>query len=187
MKISVLFGDYCPLHEDKDPGQIPLGLMENGIDVDVITIAKPEIKEYTPKFHVIQKTKEELLSDAFWSKTDSDIIIVYYLWLKYPSTLIEKIKRNGKKIILKMDSDGRIAYPLKRHYHRVPLRERFTATDFISEVFWRLSPKPLKRKKHKAYAEEFIKEVELSDIVIIESPDALANLNFFLVELNLNK
>ena len=38
MKISVFFDVYCPYHESKDPGQIPLGLMDNGVDSSVITV-----------------------------------------------------------------------------------------------------------------------------------------------------
>jgi glycosyltransferase involved in cell wall biosynthesis len=180
MKISVLFGDYCPFHESKDPGQIPLGLMDSGVETDLITITKPVLKDYKPSFSVIQKSKEELLSDNFWNSLNSDVVIVYYLWLRYPSMLLKKIKLSGKKIILKLDNDGRIAYPLQRHDHRVPLRERLSITNLVSEAFWLISPESIKRRKHKAYAEEFIRQVALSTAVIIESPAALANLNYFL-------
>jgi len=99
---------------------------------------------------------------------------------KHSQETIEKIKAGGKKVFLKMDGDGRIAYPLQRNSNRVPLRERMTVVNIVSDLWWRLPFKSLKRRKHAAFALEALKLMELSDAVIIESPDALANLNFFL-------
>jgi glycosyltransferase involved in cell wall biosynthesis len=90
------------------------------------------------------------------------------------------MKLGGKNVLLKFDSDGRIAYPLQRHQLRIPLHERLTVRNFISDVWWHLPFKSLKRRKHAKVATETIRQIELSDGAIIESPDALSNLNFFL-------
>jgi glycosyltransferase involved in cell wall biosynthesis len=90
------------------------------------------------------------------------------------------MKSSGKKVFLKLDCDGRIGYPLQRHNHRVPLRERMTIANVTSEAFWRLAPKSLKRRKHAALAAEITSQIEISNATIIESPEALANLNYFL-------
>ena len=180
MKISVFFDLYCPFHENKDPGQIPLGLMENGINASVITVTKKDLANYSPKFHLTQSALKEFYYEEFWLKNDSDVIIAYPLQGALYSPLIEKMKLGGKKVLLKFDSDGRIAYPLQRHYLRIPLHERLTVRNLISDVWWRLPFKSLKRKRHAKVAAETIRQVELSDEVIIESPDALSNLNFFL-------
>ena len=180
MKISVFFDIYCPFHENKDPGQIPLGLMDNGVDSGVITVTKKELANYSPKFLLTQSALKELYNEEFWSKNDSDVIIAYPLQGAFYSPLVEKMKLGGKKVLLKFDSDGRIAYPLQRHSLRIPLHERFTLSNLMSDVWWRLPFKSLKRRRHAKVAAETIRQIELSDGVIIESPDALSNLNFFL-------
>lgn len=180
MKISVFFDLYCPFHENKDLGQIPLGLMENGVNTGVITVAKKDLANYKPKFHLTQSALKEFYNEEFWLKNDSDVIIAYPLQGALYSPLIEKMKLGGKKVILKFDSDGKIAYPLQRHSFRIPLNERLTVSNLISDVWWRLPFKSLKRNRHAKVAAEIIKQIDLSDRAIIESPDALANLNFFL-------
>lgn len=181
MKISVFFDIYCPLHENKDPGQIPLGLMDNGVNSGVITVTKKELENYNPTFLLNQNALNEFYKEEFWLQNDSDVIIAYpFFHGAWYSQLIEKMKSGGKKVLLKLDSDGKIAYPLQRHYHRVPLRERLTIRDVMSDVFWCLPSKSLKRRKHASVAAEIIKQIDLSNAVIIESPEALANLNYFL-------
>ena len=50
----------------------------------------------------------------------------------------------------------------------------------ISDAYWRLAPKSLKRRKHSAFAAEITKQIELCNATVIESPEALSNLNYFL-------
>ena len=179
MKISVFFDVYCPYHESKDPGQIPLGLMDNGVYSSVITVFKKELDKYSPKFEVTQQTIDEFYGD-FWLKNNSDAIVTYHACVKSNVPLMEKMKTGGKKVILKLDCDGKIGYPLQRHRHRVPLRERLTIANVVSEAFWRLPFKSLKKRKHAELAAEITKQIELCNATIIESPEALANLNYFL-------
>jgi|SRR5665647_540471 len=180
MKISTFFDIYTPVHETKDPGQISLGLIDNGVDAEVITVSKKELVNYHPKFGVVEKSLSELYDDAFWLENGSEAIIGYPLQGGFYSQLIEKMKAGGKKVLLKLDDDGRIAYPLQRRSHRVPLRERLTAKDIVSDLYWRLPFKSFKRRKHANFTAEAIRQMEFSDAVIIESPDALANLDYFL-------
>ena len=180
MKISVFFDLYCPFHELKDPGQIPIGLIENGLSSSVITTAKKELENYSPNFSLVQRSLKEFYEEEFWLKNDSDVIVAYPLQGAYYSPLIKKMKAGGKKVLLKFDSDGRISYPLQRHSFRVPLNERFTVGNLVSEVWWHLAPTSSKRSRHTKVAAETIKQIEQSDSAIIESPDALANLNYFL-------
>lgn len=180
MKISTFFDLYCPVHETKDVGQIPLGVLDNGADASVITATKSELSDYHPQFTLIQKSLHELQTPEFWSNEDSDTIIAYPLQGKLYSPLLEKMKAAKKKVILKLDSDGRIGYPLQRTYHRIPLRERLTVNDIVSNVYWRFAPDSFKRRKHASIAAELAKQIELSDATVIESPEALANLNYFL-------
>jgi len=176
MKISVFLDRFRPLHEDRDPGQIPLGLLEIGTRADVITVSKIDLANYTPEFCLIQKTLNELETEQFWSKCDSDVILAY-TWLSPPYTsLVEKMKLGGKKILIKSDSNGRVGYPFQPDYLRPPLLERLTIRDIVRNVGWRLPFKFL----HSKSTMQIIKQIELSDGVIAESPDALSNLNYFL-------
>ena len=127
-------------------------------------------------------TLGELLSEQFWIEDDSNAILGYPLYGDNYSPLIEKMKRNGKKVILKLDSDGNIAYPLQRDYFRIPLKERLTLRNVLGDLWWHLPFESLKRRRHKAVATEVIKRFELCDSVIIESPGALTNLTYFLSE-----
>jgi glycosyltransferase involved in cell wall biosynthesis len=180
MKISIFFDIYCPFHETKDPGQIALGLLEIGTSARVIAVSKKELENYHPNFTLTRRTLSEFYDQQFWLKEDSDVVIAYPLQGKSYLPLIEKMKSGGKKVFLKLDSDGRIAYPLQRHYLRVPLRERWSVRDVIGDTWWHLPFESLKRRRHAEVALEAIRQVELSDGVIIESPEALSNLNFFL-------
>jgi glycosyltransferase involved in cell wall biosynthesis len=176
MKISVFLDRFRPSHEDRDPGQIPLGLLEIGTRADVITVSKIDLANYTPEFCLIQKTLNELETEQFWSKCDSDVILAY-TWLSPPYTsLVEKMKLGGKKILIKSDSNGRVEYPFQPDYLRAPLLERLTIRDIVRNIWERLPFKFL----HSKSTTQIIKQIELSDGVIVESPDALSNLNYFL-------
>jgi glycosyltransferase involved in cell wall biosynthesis len=179
-KISVFFDLYGPLHENKDIGQIPMGLIENGLDSSVITVTKKELFSHNPKYQIIHHKLEDFYKQEFWVNNDSDVIIAYPLQGASYSPLIEKMKSGGKTVLLKFDSDGRFHFPLQRNYFRIPLRERLTFRNIIGDAYWRLSPQQLKRRRHTKVAYELIRQIELSDSTIIESPDALANLNYVL-------
>lgn len=138
------------------------------------------MSDYKPAFSFTQSLLEEVYTDLFWLKNDSNVILAYPLQGALYSPLIEKMKANGKKVLLKFDSDGRIAYPLQRNYLRIPLHERLSIHNLVSDTWWRLPFKTLKRRRHAQFAAEIIRQIELSDATIIESPDALSNLNFFL-------
>ncbi len=180
MKIALFFDLYGLLHENKDLGQITLGLIETGVESGIITVDKTDLENYVAKFPLYKGQLSEFYDKDFWLKNNSDVILAYPLQGDFYSPMIEKMKAGGKKVILKLDSDGKIAYPLERDYLRIPLRERFTLRNLISMLWWRLSFKSLKYKRHSKVAAEFTKQVQLSDGVIIESPDALANLDYFL-------
>ncbi len=179
MKIAVFMDTYLPLHETRDPGLIPLGLKEIGVESELLTLRKNILANYKTSFPVLQTTWDELTNDAFWAKYNSDAVVAY-TWINSAYTpLVEKIKASGKKVILKADTDGRIGYPLVPVRMRIPLLENITVENITGHVLWQL---PFKSLHHRSAgtAAERIKQIELSDGVIVESPDALANLNYFL-------
>jgi glycosyltransferase involved in cell wall biosynthesis len=178
MKLSLFFDGYKPYLEFKDPGQIILGLLEVGINTDLLAVTKTDLVNYVPPFSIVENNWNQFNSKQFWLENDSDIILAY-TWLSASYTpLIEKIKSIGKKVLIKSDSDGRIGYPLPPSYLRAPIFEEATLKNLLRHVWWRMPFKSLHLKR----AAQRIRQIELSDGVIIESPDALSNLNYFLTK-----
>jgi len=179
MKISVFMDGYMPKHETKDPGQIPLGLKDIGVATELITLSKSELADYKPAFPVTQTAWDTLSTDEFWAKDDSDAVVAYtWLGVQY-MPMLKKIKANGKKALIKIDSDGHVGYPLHPVYLRIPFSEEKTFRSFRSQIWWQIPFKSLHRRALRA-AQGRIRQMELSDAVIIESPEALSNLNYFL-------
>jgi glycosyltransferase involved in cell wall biosynthesis len=179
MKVTVFMDAYEPMHETKDPGQIPLGLKDIGTQTELITLEKKELADYQAPFPV-RKTDWEMLSqDEFWATDDSDAVVSYtWLGAQY-MPMLEKIKGSGKKAVIKIDSDGHVGWPLHPVYLRIPLSEAKSFRNFKSRIMYNIPFKFL-HKRAIAAALGRIKQIELSDGVIIESPAALSKLNYFL-------
>jgi glycosyltransferase involved in cell wall biosynthesis len=179
MKLTVFFHAYLPFHETKDNGQIPLGLNEIGIETQLLTLSKKELSDHHPSFPLIQISQNELNNENFWLENNSDVVLAYTWLHEAYNPMIEKIKSAGKKVIVKADSDGRIGYPWLPSHLSTPLSEELTLEHVIEHVWQRLPLKFLHRSATRI-AQERIRQIELCDAVIIESPGALSNLNYFL-------
>jgi glycosyltransferase involved in cell wall biosynthesis len=177
MKISVFFDRYSPEHEFKDPGQIPLGLKEIGLANCLLTLKKPNLVNHNPSITILQEEEKVFNLEDYWLKNDSDVIIAY-TWLSGAyNKILSRMKKSGKKVLIKADSDGLIGYPLPNRNLRVPIFEGGTIPLSLAlRISWHRPFKFLFSKRTK----RIIKEIELSDGVIIESPEALSNLNYFL-------
>jgi glycosyltransferase involved in cell wall biosynthesis len=170
---------YEPFHETKDPGQIPLGLKDLGIQTELITLDKDELAGYKAPFQLRKTTWETLSQDEFWATNDSDTVVSYtWLGAQY-MPMLEKIKGSGKKSVIKIDSDGHVGWPLHPVYLRIPLSEAKSFKNFKSRITYSI-PFKFMHKRAIAAALGRIKQIELSDGVIIESPAALVKLNYFL-------
>lgn len=179
MKIDVFMDDYRPLHETKDPGQIPLGLKDIGEQIKLITLGKKDLENYKPSFPVVQTTWESLSTGEFWAKNDADAI-VSYTWLgRQYMPMLQKIKASGKKTIIKIDTDGHVGYPLTPVYLRIPFSENRNLEILRSRLLYKTHIKLLHRRAIAA-AKGRIQQMELCDASIVESPMALSNLNYFL-------
>lgn len=178
MKIAIFFDRYSPEHEYKDPGQIPLGLKEIGLSNVLLTLKKPSLTNpLNQSITILQEEKSEFIQEKYWRSNNADIVIAY-TWLSGAyNEIIAQMKSGGKKVLIKADSDGLIGYPLPNRYLRVPTFEGGTiALSLALKISWHKPFKFLFSKRTK----RIIKEIELSDGVIIESPEALSNLNYFL-------
>jgi glycosyltransferase involved in cell wall biosynthesis len=179
MKVAVFMDAYEPMHETKDPGQIPLGLKDLGIQTELITLDKKELADYQAPFPVRKTEWETLSQDEFWATDDSDAVVSYtWLGAQY-MPMLSKIKGSGKKAVIKIDSDGHVGWPLHPVYLRIPLSEAKSFKNFKSRITYNIPFKFL-HKRAIAAALGRIKQIEVSDGVIIESPAALSKLNYFL-------
>lgn len=167
--ISVFFENFEPLHEAKDAGQIIFGLIDTGINAELITRDKNCLTQYQPSFAVIRAKNNDFIDVNFWENFESKVIIFYY-GLHYYKKYFQAIKAANKKIIIKLDSHGQLWYPL--HYfhsqyfmHSGSWLRRVARIIKWSIPFWR-----------RAIVQADLKQLEIADAVIIESPEALNNL-----------
>jgi glycosyltransferase involved in cell wall biosynthesis len=180
MKVSVFVNDYLPFLETKDPGQIIFGLKELGVETELLTHRQDAIADYHPDFNVMQASWDEFNSESFWQNYPADAIVAY-TWLNdLFLPLLSKIKSSGKKILIKVDSDGHLGYPLSPSPLRVPFLEIRTLRNFAGRLWWGLPCNYLHARRSEEVAKQRIKQIDLVDKVIIESPDALSNLNLYL-------
>lgn len=170
--ICIFFHDYKIFHETKDPGQIMLGLSEKKTKVTLITLKKEELNNYKSPFPLIEVTS---LSKKNLEKVIKSFdIVIIYSWLNPKFNYIFEIAKSlNKKIILKSDSNGRLGIikePKKTLNSRLCSYKSLFV--FIKRFFIPYFEKKDVQKK--------IYQMTLSDYVIVESPDAVQNISYFL-------
>lgn len=168
-RISIFFEHFELLHESKDIGQIILGLIDVGIGAELITKDKDCLAEYQPSFPIIRAKSSDLISVNFWKNLESNVVVFYH-GLRHYKKHFQAIKAAQKKIIVKLDSDGQLWYPLhyfpsQRFRHTSGLLRRLGRIIKWSIPFWR-----------RAIVQADLRQLEMADAVIIESPEALNNL-----------
>ncbi len=162
MRIAVL-DYYLPAVEFKDPGQITLGLGEAGADVFLIPLNPLGPDERAP-FRI---ERADPRRDEFGAHAAADVVLFFSRLDPRWTTLVKRIKAQGKKVILKADSDGTLGYPLVPNYLRTLSFLKNPIGWMVRNAKWRL---PIKR-----FVAQKIEQILLADAVIIESPDALSN------------
>lgn len=115
MRVGIFFDGYLPGHEAKDPGQLVLGLLDAGASSEMTTQDKPELRRYRAPFPLRFVTRGEALDPSYWRAVPDDAIIAYTWLNKSYLPVISAMRQAGKVVIVKADSDGRLASPL---YHR---------------------------------------------------------------------
>ncbi len=171
---SIVFDGYYSMHETKDPGQIAIGLNEIGINTSLITLKKAELSNYNSSFSLIQIEDLNEIANVI----DSFDVVIFYSWLSHSfNEYLKDIKRLNKKIILKLDSDGRFGVtnePKNRRSSYYVKNNPFSRSTlgYIHRIIF---PK----FQQNEYAQK-IEQIDISDAVVIESPDAANNLSFFL-------
>ncbi len=168
-RIAVFLEEFEPLHETKDMGQIVLGLIDAGVEAELITQNKNSLNNYSAPFPITGAKAADLTDENFWRNLKADVIVFYHGLRRFKKHF-QAIKAANKKIIIKLDSHGRIWYPL--HYLKCPYF-RFSG-NWLRRIgrivkwsipFWR-----------RLIVNADFKQLEMADAIIIESPEALQNL-----------
>ncbi|MFA5095619.1 MAG: glycosyltransferase family 4 protein [Candidatus Paceibacterota bacterium] len=163
MRIAIL-DTYNPVVDFKDAGQIIEGLKDLGIDAFFISLNNPNLEAHKPSFKVISGN---LVDINFWKEVDVDIVLFISRLSPHYTEILKTIKNSGKKVIVKADSDGTIGYPLLPNYLRILKINRNPIRWVLSNIKWRLPIGYFVKRK--------LKQIELADAVIFETPAALNN------------
>jgi len=169
MKIGIFIDNFFEAQRYKDPGVIAESLFNLGHQVTIYCLNTNS--EKLNEIIIKKISKKENEDTLFWKNENIDQIILYsWLSLRF-SSLIKALKSADKKIILKLDSDGHLIYPLKPTYLRTFGRDnslKQLTIHIIRSLQWSVFSKLNSKKK--------INQLSLSDAAIIESPLALINL-----------
>ncbi len=172
-RVCIFFKQFLPFHVYKDPGQIVLGLMDNGIATKMITIRKNELLNYNAPFplEIIDNSVE--ITKAM---VDCEFII-FYSWLSpiYNKIFIN-LNKMGKKIVIKADRRGNVGIIRQPREKLSLITRRFVSSP---KYAFKQSLKTVVGFKYEAM---MIKQIELSNALAIETPDAAEALNFFLIQ-----
>jgi hypothetical protein len=174
MNIGVFFHDYQPMHEAKDPGQIVLGFEDIGVKVELVTLEKPVLNNYS-NLPIRLISAAQAHGENFWASTEYDAVIAYtwlredFLWM--PETL----KRAGKRVVVKADTDGRIAFPLH------PRWDCFSGKALGVLPTLKVLRRRLNRQLGGAKGSAgLIRHLNVADIAVVETPQAFSNLAYIL-------
>jgi glycosyltransferase involved in cell wall biosynthesis len=164
MKTAVFFDGYAPFHETKDPALITIGLSRLGCVTTLVTEKKTELDGYRAQFPIVTADKRNFSEVDFWRQVDADLVICY-TWLGQTySSIVAAIRRSGKKVLVKADSDGRLGYPVVPRYQHQHL----------------MATLPLKLRLKYLKVKGIIEQIEMASSVLIESPKAYENVQRFL-------
>lgn len=168
MKISLFIDNFGPAERQKDPGVIAASLARLGHDITVVYRCGSG-----PSLHNVKEKmlRGRLRGRSFWKQDESEIVIIYsWLSLRY-SRLIELLVKSGRKVVLKLDSDGHLIYPLKPSYLRSAAPASTKSAKIIywlRLIEWSVAAKLVSRMR--------IQQLEKVQAAIIESPAARDNL-----------
>lgn len=168
MKIGIFIDNFYQTQAEKDPGIIGTFLAKKYEVAFYCFNTDLRDFENVPVKKISQEQAEDSL---FWKEENNDYIIFYsWLSLKF-SRIIKALNKNNSGLILKMDSDGHLIFPLRPTYLRTGL-DNYSFKSLLLFIFrriqWFILPRLISEKK--------IAQIKNCDAIMIESPQALANL-----------
>lgn len=171
MRVAIFADIYTPSWETKDTGELVLGLQELGHECDILAVLGAQAHAIPGKFPVIYLSPTNIDDSKFWRSTPYDLVICYtWLRAKY-LPLLKAIKKSGKKVIVKGDTDGRYSFPVNPRWGQdiVPL---------ISVASARIALRKIKRWLCAGnYLQDLVSHIEVIDSLVVESPGAYSNIS----------
>jgi len=168
MTLGIFLEKFTDTEIEKDPGLIASGLARDHV-VTVFAHTSSPLAEQ--KFNLKRVSRTERDQASFWRNSGIQVLIIYsWLSLRY-SKMIQAASQAGVKVILKLDSDGYLLFPVRPSYLRVfGLDKSLSAKlkHLIRLLEWSLFPRLISRRR--------IKQIETCAAAIIESPRAKENL-----------
>jgi hypothetical protein len=174
MKIASYWKAYQPVFESKDHAQIVLGLRDIGIESELFTHDKPVFRncELTVPIRLI--TQEQAATADYWRNTPYNAIIVYSRLDWSNVWMIDVMKKAGKTVLVKVDTDGRKTFPV---YPREIMDYTFDSpAEKAKALYKRIKQRANGRERGKRLAEH----INRADGTIVETPQAFANISYIL-------
>lgn len=171
MRVAIFADIYTPSWETKDTGELVLGLQELGHECDILAVLGAQEPAIPGKFPVIYLSATNIDDWKFWSSTPYDLVICYtWLRAKY-LPLLKAIKKSGKKVIVKGDTDGRYSFPVNPRWGQ-------DIVPFISVASARIALRKIKRWLWAGnYLQDLVSHIEVIDRLVVESPGAYSNIS----------
>lgn len=170
MKIGIFIDNFFEAQKYKDPGVIAESLFNLGHQVTIYCFNTNSEKLNTIVIKKINKINS--IDYLFWKEEKIDAVLLYsWLSLKF-SKIIEAISKNNIRLILKLDSDGHLIYPLiPRYLTHGPRNNSLKSLSLyvLRLIEWKLFPHLISKKR--------INQIKLAYALIIESPKAAENLS----------
>lgn len=182
--MGIWLPNFDVLEMHKCYGQIAIGLLENGVDVSIITSGKGKVVGSVPeKLNIITNVNIEDFKNIV-SKQD---YLIMYTWLSKKFTShVERASETKVGIIIKCDTMGRVGTNFRLLQ---PEQKYLLFRPWKAKPFWKwgkIVAKVLLQQIpaiKKIVFEHIVKQFYLAQKVIIESPNASYDLAYVLYEL----
>ena len=173
MKIGIFIDNFFDAQKYKDPGVIAQSLFDLGHQVTIYCL---NTNSETFSTIIVKKiNRADSTNYLFWKEEKIDAVLMYsWLSLRF-SKIIKAISVNNIKLILKLDSDGHLIYPLTPRYLIHGPRDNSLKSLFLyilRLIEWKIFPHIISRKK--------IEQIKIASALIIESSKAADNLSLSL-------
>lgn len=167
-RVAVVFDEYLPMHENRDPAEIVRCLRRGGYDALLVTMRKLSLSNYDTDFPVVQLSPQEMKMPERWRDLRVDMVIAYW-WLQGDNIhMLRLMEQLGIKVIIKGDTAGQIL-------------PRGHLGFFLWESVYRNDPriilKALLRWGMTSANERVLRKFQMVAAVVVETPVALSNIS----------
>jgi glycosyltransferase involved in cell wall biosynthesis len=176
MKIAVFLDGFKPFHEHKE-GQLIMGFIDLGVPSVVVTPPNAELHAYDSPFPLLKATRSDLADARLWNAMGIDAAVLFTWFSPDYLDILAAVKKGGALLLIRPDTDGRIGPPApvrRRTFYIRPPRIRQIPRWIGGRLLWHMY-------FGRRAADGLLRTLILSDAVVLESPNAVANVARILV------